>query len=61
MGRDKTVSQESSPRNSHDGTTRRVHREDDFHHPLISSNQGEPLIADPRVVGKPGDVIQEQG
>ena len=61
MGRDERVSQESSPRNSHDGKTHRVYREDTFHHPLISSNQDEPLMADPRVVGKPGDVIREQG
>ena len=60
MGRDERVSQESSPGSSYDGTIRRVYREDHFHHPLISASD-EPLMADSRVVGKPGDVIQEQG
>ena len=61
MGRDERVSQESSPDSSYDGTTRRVYREDHFPHPLISTSNDEPLMADSRVVGKPGDVIQEQG
>ena len=61
MGRDERVSQESSPGSSYDGTIRRVYRDDHFSHPLISSSNDEPLIADSRVVEKPGDVIQEQG
>ena len=61
MGRDERVSQESSPGSSDDGTIRRVYREDHFNHPLISTSNDEPLMADTPVVGKPGDVIQEQG
>ena len=61
MGRDERVPQESSPGSSYDGITRRVYREDHFHHPLISTSNDEPMMADSRVVGKPGDVIKEQG
>ena len=61
MGRDERVPQESSPGSSYDGITRRVYREDHFHHPLISTSNDEPVMADTRVVGKSGYVIQEQG
>ena len=58
---DERVSQESSPDSSYDGTIRHVYRKDHFIHPLISTSNDEHLMADSRVVGKPGDVIQEQG